>query len=94
MFTPAEQAIWAAVQAVEALPADVRLTDAVILLQAARDSVADYVDGIHTRRSVAASVATPAESKDEDPLHTGDDARLGLRDFDSCRTRRNHRRGR
>lgn len=51
---PAERAIYDAVQAVEAVGADVRLTDAVILLQAARDSVADYVDGISTRRLVAA----------------------------------------
>jgi hypothetical protein len=44
--TPAEAAIRAAVEAVEALPADVRLTDAVVLLQAARENVADYVDGV------------------------------------------------
>lgn len=35
--------------------ADVRLTDAVVLLQAARDSVADFVDGIETRRHVTGS---------------------------------------
>lgn len=52
-FTPAERAIYDAVQAVEALPADVRLTDAVVLLQAARDSVADYVDGTMRRRTVS-----------------------------------------
>lgn len=44
-FTPAERAIWDAAQAVEAMGADVRLTDAVVLLQAARESVADFVDG-------------------------------------------------
>lgn len=44
--TPAEAAIRAAIAAVEALPADVRLTNAVISLQAARESVADYVDGV------------------------------------------------
>ena len=43
-LTPAETAIVAAVAAVEKLPADVRLTDAVILLQQARDKVADFVD--------------------------------------------------
>jgi hypothetical protein len=42
--TPAEKAIADAIQAVEALPADVRLTDAVMLLSWARDRVADYVD--------------------------------------------------
>src|SRR5574343_921446 len=45
--TPAELAIRAAVDAVEALPADPRLTDAVVLLQEARESVANYVDGIY-----------------------------------------------
>lgn len=43
-FTPAERAIYDAVQAVEALPAHKRLTDAVVLLQQAREAVADYVD--------------------------------------------------
>lgn len=51
-WTPAELAIQEAVDAVEAMGADVRLTDAVVLLAAARDSVADYVDGIECRRSV------------------------------------------
>lgn len=52
--TPAETAIRGALRAVEDLPPDVRLTDAVVLLQAARESVADFVDGIRgTRRSVA-----------------------------------------
>jgi hypothetical protein len=51
-MTDAERAIVNAVQAVEALGADVRLTDAVVLLQAARDSVADFVDGVDVRRSV------------------------------------------
>jgi hypothetical protein len=44
-FVQAERAIYDAVQAVEAMPADVRLTDAVILLGQARSKVADYVDG-------------------------------------------------
>jgi len=52
LLTPAEKAIFDATQEVEALPADVRLTDAVVLLQAARNSVADYVDGIDKRRTV------------------------------------------
>ena len=50
-WTTAEKAIYDAMQAVEAMPADVRLTDAVVLLGAARDSVADYVDGIKKRRA-------------------------------------------
>lgn len=44
-LTPAETAIRNAILEVESLGADVRLTDAVILLQAAKDSVGDYVDG-------------------------------------------------
>lgn len=52
-MTPAEKAIIDAVLAVEALPADARLTEAVVLLQAARDTVADYVEGVrNTRRYV------------------------------------------
>ncbi len=46
LFTPAERAIYDAVQAVEALPPDERLTNAVILLGRARDLVADFVDGV------------------------------------------------
>lgn len=41
---PAELAIREAVLAVERLGADVKLTEAVILLQQAKDKVADYVD--------------------------------------------------
>jgi hypothetical protein len=47
-LTPAERAIHDAVRAVENLPADVRLTDAVILLQQARERVADYYDNPNT----------------------------------------------
>jgi hypothetical protein len=43
-WTPAESAIDAAVQAVEREGCDVRLTDAINLLHAARAKVADYVD--------------------------------------------------
>lgn len=45
-FSPAEKAIWDAAQAVEAMPADVRLTNAVVLLGRAREYVADFVDGV------------------------------------------------
>ena len=51
-LVPAEAAIYAALEAVERMEADVRLTDAVVLLQAARESVADYVDGVPRRRFV------------------------------------------
>ena len=44
-WTPAEHAIWAAMQAVEAAGASPALTDAVILLRMARGRVADHVEG-------------------------------------------------
>lgn len=45
-FSLAEKAIWDAAQAVEAMPADPRLTEAGNLLTAARAKVADFVDGV------------------------------------------------
>lgn len=51
-MTPAERALYDVVAIVESAGADVRLTDAVVLVQAARESVADYVDGIERRRVV------------------------------------------
>lgn len=48
-FTPAEKAIYDALQVVESVGADVRLTRAVNLLQEARNLVADYVDGVPFR---------------------------------------------
>lgn len=65
-WTPAERAIYDALQAVEAMPADERLTDAVVLLGAARDSVADFVDGVQQRRFVGVGTAPP---------HMGDEQR-------------------
>lgn len=50
--TPAERAITDAMQVVEEMAADVRLTQAVILLGRARDLVADYVDGMPYRPAV------------------------------------------
>jgi hypothetical protein len=50
-LTPAELSIKAAVDAVEAMPADPRLTDAVIILAAARDRVADFVEGVERKMS-------------------------------------------
>lgn len=51
---PAELAIRNAIHAVEELAAEVRLTDAVVLLGAALQSVGDYVDKplVTIRRSV------------------------------------------
>jgi hypothetical protein len=51
--TPMEWAIRAAVAAVEAGPADERLTDAVVSLAAALRSVADFVDGVPRRPPVS-----------------------------------------
>lgn len=47
LMTPAELAITVAMGAVENAGCDPLLTEAVILLQAARDKVADFVDGKH-----------------------------------------------
>lgn len=53
-WSAAERAIYAAAMEVERAGADVRLTDAVNLLQAARAAVADFVEGVR-------SVTTPGE---------------------------------
>lgn len=42
--TPAEKAIYDAMQEVEKLPADVKLTEAITLLAKAKDLVSDFVD--------------------------------------------------
>ena len=49
LWTPAEKAIQDAVDVVESMAADARLTDAVNHLWEARQSVADYVDGVPRR---------------------------------------------
>ena len=81
LFTPAERAIYDAMQAVEAAGADVRLTDAVSLLQDARDAVADYVDGVENRRRVErtpglefASRAVPPAAQPDGPAQVNDGA--------------------
>jgi len=53
----AELAISEAIAVTETVGADPRLTDAVVLLSAARDSVADYVDGVPIRRGVTIEAA-------------------------------------
>lgn len=45
-MTPVEKAIRGTMLAIEALQPDERLTDAVVALQAAAESVADFVDGV------------------------------------------------
>ena len=44
LYEPAELAIRNAMLEVDKMPADVRLTDAVILLQQAKDKVSDFID--------------------------------------------------
>jgi hypothetical protein len=46
LMTPAETAIHVAMREVEKAGADVRLTDAIVLLQQAREKVADYHDEV------------------------------------------------
>ena len=68
-YTPAEKAINDAIQVVEAAGAHPLLTDAVILLDKAREKVADFVDDVvptaeeevgQTRQStIAAAPPTP-----------------------------------
>jgi cell fate (sporulation/competence/biofilm development) regulator YlbF (YheA/YmcA/DUF963 family) len=48
LMTPAEKAIYDAGQEIEKLGADVRLTEAVVLLMEARNKVADFIDDIDT----------------------------------------------
>lgn len=48
----AERAIYVAKLQVEKMGADPRLTDAILLLNAAQSSVADHIDGVEKRRFV------------------------------------------
>jgi len=65
-MTPAEIAIVAAVEAVDAAGADERLTHAVIALQEARNLVADFVDGVPFGASATHDPRTyRARSKEE-----------------------------
>jgi hypothetical protein len=55
LMVPAELAIRAAVETVEEMAADVRLTEAVILLGRAQERVADFVDGVKPMNTRIAS---------------------------------------
>jgi hypothetical protein len=77
LYTPAEQAISAAVTAVEAVGADVRLTNAVIKLGEAQRDVADYIDDAiragkmpmpESRASVSPGGAAPPEVPEAESL--------------------------
>ena len=77
-MSPTEVAILSTIRVVENLGADVRLTDAVVLLQAARESVADFLDGVDSRRYVSnppLPAPAPPLVADDDPsvLHPIDD---------------------
>lgn len=63
-MTPAERAIYDAMCAVEAVGADPLLTDAVVLLQQARDKVGDYVEHeARTERSDEPTIERPLPAK-------------------------------
>ena len=47
LFTPAEKAIYDAMQEVEKMAADTRLKEATILLDKARGKVADFIDEVN-----------------------------------------------
>lgn len=55
-WTPAELAIGLAMETVEKMAADERLTDAILLLASAKHSVADYLEGVNTRRHVVSDL--------------------------------------
>lgn len=77
----AERKIYDAMQAVEAMAADVRLTDAVVLLGAARDRVADFVDGVEGKRTVPSQVR--GEAPPEYPGKVAADAAILSRALDA-----------
>jgi len=52
LITSGEKSILDAMQEVGKWGADLRLTDAVIYLQNARDSIADFIDGVDRRYSL------------------------------------------
>lgn len=66
---PAEKAIYGAMAAIETMPADERLTNAIYLLELARNQVADYIDKVKLERpfhwQTGASVLTYLRSEFE-----------------------------
>lgn len=60
-WTPAELAIGLAMETVEKIAADERLTDAILLLASAKHSVADYLEGVNTRRHVVSDLSDVSE---------------------------------
>lgn len=78
-FTPAEKAIWDAIQEVEKAGANTFLTEAVILLQQAKDRVSDFVDADPKNKKGIEYLSSPEATtfRDEmidrfdDMAHTG-----------------------
>lgn len=62
-LTPAEIAIYDAVQAVEDAGCHPLLTDAVVLLSEARDRVADFVDGVPRKEEIMSEAKTLGNTK-------------------------------
>lgn len=52
-MTPAELSIYNATQEVEKIGADVKLTEAIVLLTKARELVADFLDASHPKANTA-----------------------------------------
>lgn len=89
LWTAAERAIHLAMKAVEEAGADVRLTDATVLLQQAADRVADFVDGVDEderppEHRIGESFAVPGSNghvravAHEDGLHIDGGALYGM----------------
>jgi hypothetical protein len=81
LYVPAETAIAAAVDAVEAMPADERLTDAVILLGRAKDAVADFIEGVPRKMSREHSLALAYSALQAEFGRQGTAAAAELRDL-------------
>lgn len=85
-YVPAETAIREAMLAVEAMPADERLTDAVVLLGKAKDAVADFVDGKPRRQTEFAWVIERGDTPPSAPAYwTGSDQGWSQNHVDAVR---------
>jgi hypothetical protein len=75
-YTEAENAIRRAVQIVEGMRCDTRLTDAVVFLGQAKDRVADFVDGVEPQPKVTPGrhVPAPREAECQDCLNAAKSA--------------------
>lgn len=69
LCTPAELAIFNAMDEVEKAGADTRLTDAIILLQQAKEKVADYEDGVSPFHETNQLIDKFMKENQLDPMH-------------------------